>query len=108
MNENENILAQESSALKHLSIHLLPPRFLILTFSLPSLSLSLSLAFPLSLSPSLSLCPVSAWRQREKLVHQLEEERRLRLDSERRLREVTEESELGRTQMTSLQQHFSR
>ncbi|XP_031439187.1 nck-associated protein 5 isoform X3 [Clupea harengus] len=45
---------------------------------------------------------------REKLVHQLEEERRLRLDSERRLREVTEESELGRTQMTSLQQHFSR
>ncbi|XP_062373814.1 nck-associated protein 5-like isoform X2 [Sardina pilchardus] len=45
---------------------------------------------------------------REKLIHQLEEERRLRLDSERRLREVTEESELGRTQMTSLQQHFSR
>uniref|UniRef100_UPI003AAC1F05 nck-associated protein 5-like n=1 Tax=Centroberyx gerrardi TaxID=166262 RepID=UPI003AAC1F05 len=45
---------------------------------------------------------------REKLIHELEEERRLRLDSEKRLREVTEESELGRAQMVSLQQHFSR
>src|SRR4029434_3452867 len=63
MNENENILAQESSALKHLSIHLLPPRFLILTFSLPSLSPSLlsSLSLPPPLSLSLSL-PVSSSR----------------------------------------------
>ncbi|KAM6945781.1 nck-associated protein 5-like [Aplochiton taeniatus] len=45
---------------------------------------------------------------REKLIHELEEERRLRLDSEKRLREVTEESELGQAQMVSLQQHFSR
>uniref|UniRef100_A0A8C7FJ76 Nck-associated protein 5 C-terminal domain-containing protein n=1 Tax=Oncorhynchus kisutch TaxID=8019 RepID=A0A8C7FJ76_ONCKI len=42
------------------------------------------------------------------LIHVLEEERRLRLDSEKRLREVTDESELGRAQMVSLQQHFSR
>lgn len=46
--------------------------------------------------------------QREKLIHELEEERRLRLESEKRLREVTEESELGRAQMVSLQQQFSR
>uniref|UniRef100_A0A3P9JTI1 Nck-associated protein 5 n=1 Tax=Oryzias latipes TaxID=8090 RepID=A0A3P9JTI1_ORYLA len=45
---------------------------------------------------------------REKLIHELEEERRLRLESEKRLREVTEESELGRAQMISLQQQFSR
>ncbi|XP_040888568.1 nck-associated protein 5-like isoform X2 [Toxotes jaculatrix] len=45
---------------------------------------------------------------REKLIHELEEERRLRLESEKRLREVTEESELGRAQMVSLQQQFSR
>ncbi|KAM9328225.1 nck-associated protein 5-like [Pholidichthys leucotaenia] len=45
---------------------------------------------------------------REKLIHELEEERRLRLESEKRLREVTEESELGRVQMVSLQQQFSR
>ncbi|XP_026217512.1 nck-associated protein 5-like isoform X2 [Anabas testudineus] len=45
---------------------------------------------------------------REKLIHELEEERRLRLESEKRLREVTEESELGRMQMVSLQQQFSR
>ncbi|XP_029612429.1 nck-associated protein 5 isoform X2 [Salmo trutta] len=45
---------------------------------------------------------------RQKLIHVLEEERRLRLDSEKRLREVTDESELGRAQMVSLQQHFSR
>ncbi|XP_045078099.1 nck-associated protein 5-like [Coregonus clupeaformis] len=45
---------------------------------------------------------------RQKLIHVLEEERRLRLDSEKRLREVTDESELGRVQMVSLQQHFSR
>uniref|UniRef100_A0A3Q2U7X9 NCK associated protein 5 n=1 Tax=Fundulus heteroclitus TaxID=8078 RepID=A0A3Q2U7X9_FUNHE len=38
----------------------------------------------------------------------LEEERRLRLESEKRLREVTEESELERAQMVSLQQQFSR
>uniref|UniRef100_A0A3Q3KFX3 Nck-associated protein 5 C-terminal domain-containing protein n=1 Tax=Monopterus albus TaxID=43700 RepID=A0A3Q3KFX3_MONAL len=44
----------------------------------------------------------------EKLIHELEEERRLRLESEKRLREVTEESELGRAQMVSLQQQFSR
>ncbi|KAM4538225.1 nck-associated protein 5-like isoform 2-T2 [Fundulus diaphanus] len=45
---------------------------------------------------------------REKLIHELEEERRLRLESEKRLREVTEESELERAQMVSLQQQFSR
>ncbi|XP_064826885.1 nck-associated protein 5-like isoform X2 [Oncorhynchus masou masou] len=45
---------------------------------------------------------------RQKLIHVLEEERRLRLDSEKRLREVTDESELGRAQMVSLQRHFSR
>ncbi|KAM9820838.1 nck-associated protein 5-like [Neosynchiropus ocellatus] len=45
---------------------------------------------------------------REKLIHELEEERRLRLESEKRLREVTEESELGRAQMLSLQQQFLR
>ncbi|XP_054915092.1 nck-associated protein 5-like isoform X2 [Poeciliopsis prolifica] len=45
---------------------------------------------------------------REKLIHELEEERRLRLESEKRLREVTEESEVGRAQMVSLQQQFSR
>ncbi|XP_066544704.1 nck-associated protein 5 isoform X2 [Amia ocellicauda] len=45
---------------------------------------------------------------REKLIHELEEERRLRLESEKRLREVTVESELSRTQMVSLQQQFSR
>lgn len=46
--------------------------------------------------------------QREKLILQLEEERHLRLESEKRLREVTEEAELGRAQMVSLQQQFSR
>ncbi|XP_017282394.1 nck-associated protein 5 isoform X6 [Kryptolebias marmoratus] len=45
---------------------------------------------------------------REKLIHELEEERRLRLESEKRLREVTEESEHGRAQMVSMQQQFSR
>ncbi|XP_029597288.1 nck-associated protein 5-like isoform X6 [Salmo trutta] len=45
---------------------------------------------------------------RQKLIHVVEEERRLRLYSEKRLREVTDESELGRAQMVSLQQHFSR
>uniref|UniRef100_A0AAV2LC56 Sulfotransferase n=1 Tax=Knipowitschia caucasica TaxID=637954 RepID=A0AAV2LC56_KNICA len=45
---------------------------------------------------------------REKLIHELEEERRLRLESEKRVREVTEESELGRAHMVSLQQQFSR
>ncbi|KAA8579473.1 hypothetical protein FQN60_006566 [Etheostoma spectabile] len=45
--------------------------------------------------------------RREKLIHELEEERRLRLESEKRLREVTEESEVGRAQMVSLQQQFS-
>ncbi|KAF3857504.1 hypothetical protein F7725_009363 [Dissostichus mawsoni] len=39
---------------------------------------------------------------REKLIHELEEERRLRLESEKRLREVTEESELGQAQMDKL------
>ncbi|XP_061082878.1 nck-associated protein 5-like [Conger conger] len=45
---------------------------------------------------------------REKLMTELEEERGQRLQSERRLREVAEDSELGRAQMLSLQQHFSR
>uniref|UniRef100_A0A8C5KSF1 NCK-associated protein 5 n=1 Tax=Jaculus jaculus TaxID=51337 RepID=A0A8C5KSF1_JACJA len=45
---------------------------------------------------------------REKLIHELEEERHLRLQSEKRLREVTLESEHNRVQMHSLQQRFSR
>lgn len=55
-----------------------------------------------------SNCSLFVRPQREKLIHELEEERRLRLESEKRLREVTEESELGRAQMVSLQQQFSR
>ncbi|XP_048834774.1 nck-associated protein 5-like isoform X3 [Brienomyrus brachyistius] len=45
---------------------------------------------------------------REKLIHELEEERRQRRETEKRLREATQESELGRAQMEALQQHFSR
>ncbi|XP_060227832.1 nck-associated protein 5 isoform X2 [Meriones unguiculatus] len=44
----------------------------------------------------------------EKLIHELEEERHLRLQSEERLREVTLESERTRLQMRGLQQQFSR
>ncbi|XP_062041780.1 nck-associated protein 5 isoform X2 [Lepus europaeus] len=44
----------------------------------------------------------------EKLIHELEEERQLRLQSEKRLQEVTLESERNRIQMRSLQQQFSR
>ncbi|XP_058520392.1 nck-associated protein 5 isoform X2 [Ochotona princeps] len=44
----------------------------------------------------------------EKLIHELEEERHLRLQSEKRLREVTRESECNRIQMQGLQQQFSR
>ncbi|XP_037706330.1 nck-associated protein 5 isoform X2 [Choloepus didactylus] len=44
----------------------------------------------------------------EKLIHELEEERHLRLQSENRLREVTLESEHNRIQMRELQQQFSR
>uniref|UniRef100_A0A8I5ZPN2 NCK-associated protein 5 n=2 Tax=Rattus norvegicus TaxID=10116 RepID=A0A8I5ZPN2_RAT len=44
----------------------------------------------------------------EKLIHELEEERQLRLQSEERLREVTLESERNRIQMLGLQQQFSR
>ncbi|XP_023565462.1 nck-associated protein 5 isoform X2 [Octodon degus] len=44
----------------------------------------------------------------EKLIHELEEERHLRLQSEKRLREVTLESECNRAQMRGLQQQFSR
>ncbi|XP_027628567.1 nck-associated protein 5 [Tupaia chinensis] len=44
----------------------------------------------------------------EKLMHELEEERHLRLQSEKRLREVTLESERNRIQMRGLQQQFSR
>ncbi|ELW64396.1 Nck-associated protein 5 [Tupaia chinensis] len=43
----------------------------------------------------------------EKLMHELEEERHLRLQSEKRLREVTLESERNRIQMRGLQQQFS-
>lgn len=46
--------------------------------------------------------------QREKLIHELEEERHLRLESEKRLREVTLESERNRAQMRGLQEQFSR
>ncbi|NXB15343.1 NCKP5 protein, partial [Rhagologus leucostigma] len=45
---------------------------------------------------------------REKLIHELEEERHLRLESEKRLREVTLESERSRAQMRGLQEQFSR
>ncbi|XP_042318907.1 nck-associated protein 5 isoform X2 [Sceloporus undulatus] len=44
----------------------------------------------------------------EKLIHELEEERRLRVESEKKLREVTLESEHNRVQMRGLQQQFSR
>ncbi|XP_013372916.1 PREDICTED: nck-associated protein 5 isoform X2 [Chinchilla lanigera] len=44
----------------------------------------------------------------EKLIHELEEERHLRLQSEKRLREVTLESECNRAQMRGLQRQFSR
>ncbi|XP_059022672.1 nck-associated protein 5 isoform X4 [Mustela lutreola] len=44
----------------------------------------------------------------EKLMHELEEERHLRLQSEKRLQEVTLESERNRIQMRGLQQQFSR
>ncbi|XP_052592747.1 nck-associated protein 5 isoform X3 [Peromyscus californicus insignis] len=44
----------------------------------------------------------------EKLIHELEEERHLWLQSEERLREVTLESERNRIQMRGLQQQFSR
>ncbi|XP_078002953.1 nck-associated protein 5 isoform X2 [Phascolarctos cinereus] len=44
----------------------------------------------------------------EKLIHELEEERNLRLQSEKRLREVTLESERSRVQMRGLQKQFSR
>ncbi|XP_064370699.1 nck-associated protein 5 isoform X1 [Dromaius novaehollandiae] len=46
--------------------------------------------------------------EREKLIHELEEERHLRLESEKRLREVTLESERSRAQMRGLQEQFSR
>ena len=46
--------------------------------------------------------------QHEKLIHELEEERHLRLQSEKRLQEVTLESERNRIQMRGLQQQFSR
>uniref|UniRef100_A0A8B9GLN8 Nck-associated protein 5 C-terminal domain-containing protein n=1 Tax=Amazona collaria TaxID=241587 RepID=A0A8B9GLN8_9PSIT len=45
---------------------------------------------------------------REKLIHELEKERHLRLESEKRLREVTLESERSRAQMRGLQEQFSR
>ncbi|XP_075286900.1 nck-associated protein 5 isoform X1 [Opisthocomus hoazin] len=45
---------------------------------------------------------------RDKLIHELEEERHLRLESEKRLREVTLESERSRAQMRGLQEQFSR
>ncbi|KAJ8352708.1 hypothetical protein SKAU_G00241840 [Synaphobranchus kaupii] len=44
----------------------------------------------------------------EKLIQKLEEERDLGPDREKRPQEVVEGSELGRGQMVSLQQHFSR
>ena len=41
-------------------------------------------------------------------MHELEEERHLRLQSEKRLQEVTLESDRNRVQMCGLQQQFSR
>uniref|UniRef100_A0A8C8SP91 NCK associated protein 5 n=1 Tax=Pelusios castaneus TaxID=367368 RepID=A0A8C8SP91_9SAUR len=43
---------------------------------------------------------------KRKLIHELEEERHLRLVSEKRLQEVTFESELSRAQMRGLQEQF--
>ncbi|XP_078538142.1 nck-associated protein 5 isoform X1 [Lissotriton helveticus] len=45
---------------------------------------------------------------REKLIHELEEERRLRLECEKRLRAVTLESDRSKAQMHDLQQQFAR
>ncbi|XP_030065825.1 nck-associated protein 5 [Microcaecilia unicolor] len=45
---------------------------------------------------------------REKLMHELEEERHLRLESEKRLQEVTLEFDRSKVQMRGLQEHFSR
>uniref|UniRef100_A0ABM5F4N1 Nck-associated protein 5 isoform X4 n=1 Tax=Pogona vitticeps TaxID=103695 RepID=A0ABM5F4N1_9SAUR len=45
---------------------------------------------------------------REKLIHELEEERYLRLESEKKLQEATLESERNRVQMRGLQQQFLR
>ncbi|RMC18788.1 hypothetical protein DUI87_04684 [Hirundo rustica rustica] len=56
----------------------------------------------------LVLAHVKKGSQREKLIHELEEERHLRLESEKRLREVTLESERSRAQMRGLQEQFSR
>ncbi|XP_069791308.1 nck-associated protein 5 isoform X2 [Narcine bancroftii] len=44
----------------------------------------------------------------EKLMHELEEERCLRLETERQLREVTLKSEIGTSQMQALHQQFTR
>nr|XP_056717301.1 nck-associated protein 5 [Euleptes europaea] len=44
----------------------------------------------------------------EKLTHELEEEQHLRLESEKKLREVTRESERNRAQLRRLQQQFLR
>ncbi|XP_047400807.1 nck-associated protein 5 isoform X3 [Sciurus carolinensis] len=57
------------------------------------------------LNPS---CPEVSDFKHEKLIHELEEERHLRLQSEKRLQEVTLESERNRVQMRGLQQQFSR
>lgn len=46
--------------------------------------------------------------KREKLIHELEEERHLRLESEKKLQQVTLESDHNRAQMRGLQQQFSR
>ncbi|EPY79034.1 hypothetical protein CB1_000966006 [Camelus ferus] len=52
--------------------------------------------------------PTPSMLMHEKLIHELEEERHLRLQSEKRLQEVTLESERSRMQMRGLQQQFSR
>uniref|UniRef100_UPI00398EA32A nck-associated protein 5-like isoform X2 n=1 Tax=Pristiophorus japonicus TaxID=55135 RepID=UPI00398EA32A len=44
----------------------------------------------------------------EKLMHELKEERCLRLETEKRLREVTLESEISTSQMQALQEEFAR
>ncbi|XP_067843362.1 nck-associated protein 5-like isoform X2 [Heptranchias perlo] len=44
----------------------------------------------------------------EKLMHELKEERCLRLETEKRLREVTLESEISTSQMQALQEQFTR
>ncbi|KAI1237356.1 hypothetical protein IHE44_0014621, partial [Lamprotornis superbus] len=70
------------------------------------LKLNQTLVHLIPRNPALLVWSFAVWR--EKLIHELEEERHLRLESEKRLREVTLESERSRAQMRGLQEQFSR